>query len=69
MDNGKGRFEMLTEIDVLEKVAESPKRTDIFRVGELVTIRDSRFKISKITPKKLILRLLPKQPNAKETTG
>lgn len=32
----------------------------VFRVGEIIELRGSRFRIHSITPKKMILRLLPR---------
>jgi len=64
MDQGNGTFKMLEEaklggaVSSLEALLEMQK--SMFRVGEEITIKDSRFKIQRITPKKLILKLLPK---------
>ena len=60
MDTGKGYMKMLGEEEKDLLMGENPHRTDIFAVGEEVTIRDSRFRIIKITPKKLTLRILPR---------
>ena len=60
MDTGNGNFKMLEENEYNELFERKPTRTDIFKVGEIVTIRDSRFRINKITPKKMTLRLLPR---------
>lgn len=60
MDTGEGRLRMLDEDEHKIILAQNPGRTDIFTVGEIVTVKDSRFKISKITPKKITLRILPK---------
>ena len=61
MDTGEGRLEMLEEAQVRKKMFEEPGRTDIFSVGEEVLVKDSRFRITKITPKKLTLRVLPRK--------
>ena len=62
MDDGKGRFREVEEAE-LYQILERGKGTEIpylFRVGEELTIKGSRFKVRNITPKKLILRLLPR---------
>ena len=62
MDTGEGRFKMMLEEEAAFIKKSSPNLMPrIFNVGEEVTIRESRFKIVKITPKKLTLRLLPKE--------
>ena len=60
MDTGEGRLEMLEELRLDALMEENPHRIDIFSVGEEVTIRDSRFRITKITTKKITLRVLPR---------
>ena len=60
MDNGSGKFEMLSE-GKLESLEMDNKINKVFRVGELIRVKQSLFKVLKITPKKLILRLLPKE--------
>ena len=60
MDKGDGFFKMLEDREKDLLMNENPKRTDIFTIGEEVKIRDSRFRIIKITPKKLTLRILPR---------
>jgi len=60
MDTGEGYLKMLQEQEVAELFESNPKRTDIFSVGEEITIRDSKFRITKITPKKITLRILPR---------
>lgn len=60
MDTGKGNFEMLDR-EKLDRILEtSPNLGElIFTVGEVVQVKGSFFKIVKVTPKKLTLRLLP----------
>ena len=60
MDTRDGHFKMLEEAQKEMLMAEKPERTDIFSVGEEVTIRDSKFRVLKITPKKITLRILPR---------
>jgi hypothetical protein len=60
MDTGKGKFEMLSE-GKLESLEMDDRINKVFRVGELIPIKQSLFKVLKITPKKLILRLLPRE--------
>lgn len=61
MDTGEGRFKLLATEEHEELLLQNSGRTDIFTVNEIVNIRDSLFKITKITPKKMILRVLPKK--------
>ena len=58
MDTGEGSFRML-ELEEAEMMKQTEESTKIFSVGEEVKIKDSRFRVIKITPKKLTLRLLP----------
>ena len=60
MDTGKGCFEMLSDEQFHDIMEKPVKRGLLFSVGEEVTIKQSRFRIVKITPKKLTLRILPK---------
>jgi uncharacterized Zn finger protein len=60
MDTRDGHLKMLEESEKTALMAEKPERTDIFSVGEEVTIRDSKFRIVKITTKKITLRILPR---------
>ena len=60
MDTGLGKFEMLSE-GKLESLDMDDKINKVFRVGELIPIKQSLFKVLKITPKKLVLRLLPRE--------
>ena len=58
MDTGKGMFELMAE-GKAEQVPEEHKDR-IFRVGEIVEIRSSRFRIERIDKKKMTLKLLPR---------
>ena len=67
MDRGDGRFEkfsaenqrkLLEEMHQLEN--KFPKHGGTFSVGQKLWINGSRFKVSKITTKKMVLRLMPK---------
>uniref|UniRef100_A0A6M3IVF7 Uncharacterized protein n=1 Tax=viral metagenome TaxID=1070528 RepID=A0A6M3IVF7_9ZZZZ len=64
MDTGKGYLAMLEEKEYQQvlSVGEEGARTDgLFRLNEIVEVKGSRFKIKKITPKGLTLRVLPKE--------
>jgi len=73
MDQGNGRFKMLDDgalRDIFEKLTSQEQKMQtqkkLFSVGEKVQVKDSHFRVTRITPKKLILKLLPKdeqQPN------
>ena len=65
MDQGNGRFKMLDanglkdafdSLTSLEQKMEAQKK--IFSVGEEVQVKNSYFRVARITPKKLILKLL-----------
>ena len=58
MDMGDGNFEMLDKNKVEKLPIEDSN--NLFRVGEEVHIKDSRFRIMYIKPKKMLLKLLPK---------
>ena len=60
MDSGEGRFEQMKDMekeldDLLEQY---PNHGGIFKVGEKLMIRGSRFRVKSIKPKQLILKLL-----------
>lgn len=58
MDTGKGHFKPLGRQE-----AEKQMKTDesvVFRVGEILKIKGSRFRVEKMLKKKMILKLLPK---------
>ena len=62
MDSGEGRFIQAKSIGDLEKIREDyPKSKGIFEVGEEIEIRGSLFKVRKITPFYMQLKLL-RQP-------
>lgn len=67
MDTGKGYFEFgesegafLDRLSTVEEKLHAQKR--IFSVGEVVKVKESLFKVQRITPKKLILKLLATEP-------
>lgn len=60
MDTKDGHLKLLEENEKAMLMSEKPDRTDIFSVGEEVSIRDSKFRVVKITTKKITLRILPR---------
>ena len=58
MDNNEGLFKAINEEKFNEQVKEN--ESQVFRVGEILEIRGSRFQVKKIYPRKLLLKLLPK---------
>ena len=58
MDNGKGRFEMINESKARELI-ENDYPLGIFRVGEIIELKGSRFRIKSVKLKELRLKLLP----------
>jgi len=64
MDTGKGYFNQLSAEEYNDIMNEVPvgkrhKIPRVFSVGEELEIKGSRFKVHRIGPKKLILKLLP----------
>jgi hypothetical protein len=57
MDTQKGHFEPIT-IKKYEAQLLQPQPL-VFKTGEILEIRGSRFRVEKIDRKKLILKLLP----------
>lgn len=61
MDTGQGHFEMIEELEDLEKLKKQyPMFGATFQEGETVEIKGSLFEISKIIRGGLKLKLLPK---------
>jgi len=61
MDSGNGNFIPGESVEKLKKLfGEYSNHGGIFSVGEVVEIKGSFFKVSKILPKKMTLRLLTK---------
>jgi len=62
MDTGKGTFEMLDAINAKKLLGEKKVIPEqLFQVGEIVIIKDSRFRIRSIKPDgDMRLKLLPK---------
>ena len=56
MDSGRGHFEKIPE-DIFNLAEEKWEKSGVFKVGELLEIKGSKFKVQRITPKKLILKL------------
>ena len=65
MDTGKGKFEIAPDGDPKQakKSLEEkyPNHGGWFRVGEIVIINGSRFRIKSVRPTELRLKLLPKE--------
>jgi len=57
MDNGKGNFIPITEKKFEEQINEPEPM--VFREGEILKIRGSRFRVEKIYKRKITLKLLP----------
>ena len=65
MDTGSGEFKKISD-EEFEKQMEKPilpRKPMVFRVGEILEIRGSRFRVEKIQRKKIILKLLPQLNN------
>lgn len=62
MDTGRGHLEEIPK-DIFEKARQwKPKASGVFRVGEIVELHGARFKVNKVTPKYVKLRILPSEP-------
>ena len=62
MDSGKGYFKQVDKKDLERLLKENPDRQidGFFSEGEELLIKNSRFRVQSIRPKKMILRLLKK---------
>ena len=58
MDTGLGRLEPISDLKAQELGAGNVG--GVFTVGEIVELKGSKFRVHRIDPKKLILRILPK---------
>ena len=60
MDSGEGRFEPIEDFqkDIEKLIEKFPKHGGIFKVGELIEIRGSQFRVKSIKPTELRLKLL-----------
>jgi len=66
MDTGKGRFEMVNakteeelKLAMQELEAKYPEHRGWFRIGEIVEIKGSRFRVKSVKPDEIRLKLLP----------
>ena len=62
MDSGEGKlvpFETEQELSDLQK--KYPQHGGWFHVGEIVTLKGSRFQIKSVKPKEIRLKILPKE--------
>jgi len=59
MDDGKGRFNPMTE-ETFQEAEEDGDLDGKFRIGQIVKCNGSTFKVSKIMRKRLMLKLLPR---------
>jgi len=60
MDTGKGRFEQIPTDLVEQAKAEYPNHGGLFRVGEELEIKGSKFKVKAVKWNELRLKLLKK---------
>ena len=59
MDDGRGSFIPIPEEIYQEKIDELD--SGVFKVGEIVELRGSRFRVKAIKPTELRLKLLPRK--------
>ena len=64
MDTGEGYFKEINDKDAIRQIKdlmdEHPTFGGLFKKGEILQIRGSFFKVKKITPKDMVLHLMPK---------
>lgn len=63
MDDGRGRFRMLSEQEakpLVENEFQGLPVDHFFRTGEVVELKGSKFRVKSISPKGLKLKLLPR---------
>jgi hypothetical protein len=58
MDNTKGQFEPISQLEFEKQMQKSEPL--VFKQGEILEVRGSRFRVITIKRNKLILKLLPK---------
>ena len=66
MDTGEGRFRPLKESEVA--VLDNGQLLRVFRLGEVLRVKDSLFRVKSIKPTELRLKLLPSQPTGETPT-
>lgn len=63
MDTGEGHFEMLEnkkeELELLKQ--KFPKHGGVFKIGEEVELKGSKFRVKSIKPNELRLKLFPRK--------
>ena len=64
MDDRHGNFRPLSDKEAMQEEG-GPNIGRIFRVGEVVKIKDSTFRVKSIKPQELRLKLLPDPESAK----
>jgi len=60
MDRGHGVFDPISDLKA-QQLQEEGYPLGIFKVGEIVTLKGSRFRVKSIKLKELRLKLLPKE--------
>ena len=69
MDTGEGKFtNFIIPKDLEEQKEKFPNHGGIFRIGETVKLKGSRFRIKSIKPTELRLKLLKKIRRGKADT-
>ena len=62
MDSGQGGFEKFDEMkELLDLKKQYPNHGGIFKVGELLELKGSKFRVKSIKPTELRLKLLRKE--------
>jgi hypothetical protein len=68
MDTGKGKFETVNakteeelKISMRQLEAKYPEHRGWFRIGEVIVIKASRFRVKSVKPNEIRLKLLPSE--------
>ena len=67
MDDGRGKFRMLSESEAKPLIENEFKGLPVdhfFRVGETLELKGSKFRVKSISPKGMKLKLLPRNLEA-----
>jgi uncharacterized Zn finger protein len=61
MDTGEGKFKFAESLEKMKELEDQyPDHGGWFRVGEIVELNGSRFRVKAVKPTQIILKLLPK---------
>jgi len=64
MDDGTGRLVPMGSLEQCEQAIREGKGVSHFHIGEILEIKNSRFRVKKLGNKFMTLRVLPKKQEA-----